>query len=86
MVKSDAYNGEQRYNPFNFKHYNATSMDVLVNSKSAYGRPLTMNFGANQYIYPYMHLMSALGYLDEIILVILVEVNTKMETHYTEWI
>lgn len=34
LVKSAAYNGDVTMNPFKFSHFNANSINLLVNSKS----------------------------------------------------
>ena len=62
MVSNTAYNGSQILNPFRFHHYNMTSANITVDSKSVFGTPITLNVPTGQYMQAYWSLMSALGY------------------------
>ena len=53
MVNNNAFNGQKALNPFNFKHYNMSSADILVNGKTALAKPLTMNIATNEYLQAY---------------------------------
>ena len=62
VVSNTAYNGSKTLNPFNFKHYNMISADITIDSRSVFGKPLTMNMATSQYMQPYWRTMGALGY------------------------
>jgi hypothetical protein len=62
IVSNTAYNGSKALNPFNFKHYNMISADITIDSRSVYGKPLSMNMTNSQYMQPYWSTMGALGY------------------------
>ena len=40
LVDNTAYTGTKAENPFNFKHFNVSSANILLNSTSLYGRPI----------------------------------------------
>ena len=50
FVSSQRYNGSYSLNPFEFNHYNADTMSVLVNDVCMPHRPLEMNFQKGQFI------------------------------------
>ena len=62
LVSNATYNGSKAHNPFHFKHFNMTSADITVDSKSVYGKPLVMNMADGQYLQAYWSMMSSLGY------------------------
>ncbi|MEE8289663.1 MAG: hypothetical protein V3R25_09650, partial [Nitrosomonadaceae bacterium] len=62
MVSNTAYIGSKPLNPFNFKHYNMISADITVDSKSVFGKPLTLDIASGQYMQAYWTSMSGLGY------------------------
>ena len=62
MHGHNAFNGQKALNPFNFKHYNMSSADILVNGKTALATPLTMNIATNEYLQAYWNTIIALGY------------------------
>ena len=44
LVSADRYNGSYHLNPFNFQHFYANQMSVLINDVSTPHRPLEFNF------------------------------------------
>lgn len=62
MVDNNAFNGQKALNPFNFKHYNMSSADILVNGKTVLAKPMSMNMATNEYLQAYWNTMSSLGY------------------------
>jgi hypothetical protein len=63
LVSNAAYNGNKAQNPFNFQHFNMTSADILVDSKSVFGKALSSNFANGQYLQPFMSMHSAMGFI-----------------------
>lgn len=57
FVGVDAYNGSYSRNPFNFQHYYAKSLSVLVNDVSVPHRPFELDFNRNQFAAPLCNLM-----------------------------
>ena len=49
FVSSQRYNGNYSLNPFEFNHYNANTMSVLINDVCMPHRPLEMNFQKGQF-------------------------------------
>ena len=49
FVSSQRYNGNYSLNPFEFNHYNANTMSILVNDVCMPHRPLEMNFQKGQF-------------------------------------
>ena len=49
FVSSQRYNGNYSLNPFEFNHYNANTMSILVNDVYMPHRPLEMNFQKGQF-------------------------------------
>ena len=49
FVSSQRYNGNYLLNPFEFNHYNANTMSILVNDVCMPHRPLEMNFQKGQF-------------------------------------
>ena len=49
FVSSQRYNGNYSLNPFEFNHYNANTMSVLVSDVCMPHRPLEMNFQKGQF-------------------------------------
>ncbi|MET0103903.1 MAG: hypothetical protein ABW072_02035 [Sedimenticola sp.] len=50
LVASEAYSGDYKKNPFNFQHYNCSSVGFYVDGQSYPSRPLQPNFEANQFV------------------------------------
>ena len=46
MVKSKAFNGDYKLNPYNLEHFEISSLGVYVNDESVPGKPLQMDFAA----------------------------------------
>ena len=49
MVSSEGYSGSYTKNPFNFQHYNCSSVGFYVDGQSYPSHPLQPNFEANQF-------------------------------------
>lgn len=62
MVSSEAYSGKRSKNPFNFEHFNLSSIQLSVNGYSIPTKPLEMNFVNESQIYSraYFNLFRAL--------------------------
>ena len=57
MVSNSAYDGTNELNPFNFKHFNLSQLNLMVDGLSApYYKPLEFNFGDNHYLRGYYSL------------------------------
>ena len=57
MVTNSAYDGSYILNPFNFRHFNLSKLNLMVDGQSApYYKPLEFNFAENQYIRGYYSL------------------------------
>ena len=49
LVSSEAYSGSYKKNPFNFRHYDCSSLGFYVDGQSYPSHPLQPNFEADQY-------------------------------------
>ena len=61
MVDQDAYNGNYKKNPFNFKHHELTSLGLFVNTIPVPGKRIETKFseeGGQQYINAYLSLFN----------------------------
>jgi hypothetical protein len=47
LVESAAFNGGYKKNPFNFQHFNVSSIGITVNGEEMPFKPLSLSFGAN---------------------------------------
>ena len=65
LVSNAAYNGRKNLNPFKFHHYNMTSANVIVNSKSILAKPLEFNMARGHFLLAYWNLQNALGYVNK---------------------
>ena len=63
LVENSAFNGAYNKNPFNFKHFKATQVGVLVNGESVPMKALQLNFDQKQYMTGYMSLFTGTGML-----------------------
>ena len=63
MVSNSAYSGQKALNPFNFQHFNVSSINITVDSKCVFAKPLTVNMTNGNYIQAYWNLMIAMGYI-----------------------
>ncbi len=63
LVSNTTYNGSKALNPFNFKHYNMTSADITVDTKSVYGKPMFMHIGSGQFMEPFWTMQHGLGFI-----------------------
>ena len=61
MVSNAAFNGNKKLNPFNFQHFNITSADITIDSKSVFGKPLSADVGSDQFLDFYWSLNRTLG-------------------------
>ncbi|XP_045158604.2 uncharacterized protein F54H12.2-like [Mercenaria mercenaria] len=50
LVPSVAFNGDYAHNPFNFKHYNCSSIGLYVDGQSVPSQPMQPNYSADQYM------------------------------------
>ncbi len=60
MVDNDAYNGSYVKNPYNFKHYQATSVALYMDGQQV-GKPLDLNFRRGKNIRSYWGLFTGTG-------------------------
>ena len=60
-VDNDAFNGNYQKNPFNFKHFNLSKLNVYLDGQQQTVRPLEPDFANNQFIAAYMTLFSGTG-------------------------
>ncbi|XP_046856166.1 uncharacterized protein F54H12.2-like [Xenia sp. Carnegie-2017] len=47
LVASAAFNGAYKLNPFNFQHFNVSSLGISVNGESLPSKPFKLSFGNN---------------------------------------
>ena len=63
MVSNKAYSGQNALNPFKFHHYNLSTANIMVDSKSVFAKPISMNMTNGNYLQGYWNLMLAMGYI-----------------------
>ena len=63
MVSNAVYSGQKALNPFNFQHYNVSSVNITVDSKCVFAKPLSINMTNGNYLQAYWNLMLAMGYI-----------------------
>ena len=61
MVDSQGFNGSQKFNPFNFEHFNYNYLAIYIDSTQIPAKPLTPNFKNKQYIRSYYTLFEGTG-------------------------
>ncbi|CAB4021329.1 hypothetical protein BSL78_29952 [Paramuricea clavata] len=62
LVESAAFNGGLKTNPFNFQHFNMSSLSVSVNGEPIPFKPIQLSFGANpQFIEAFLTQFSGTG-------------------------
>lgn len=61
LVNSKAFQGDYKLNPFHFKHFDVSYMNVQVNGEQVSVGPLNLNFDDNVYIEAYDNLFEGLG-------------------------
>ena len=61
LVDNDAFNGSYAKNPFNFKHYNLSQLQVYLDGQQQNVRPLELNYAANEYVSAYLTLFAGTG-------------------------
>ena len=64
LTDEAAFTGTSTQNPFNFKHYNLSSFNILVNSRSIYGEAIECDFGNQSYLDIFWRSMDALGHIN----------------------
>ncbi len=65
MVKSKAFSGDYKLNPFNMQHFDLSSLGVYVNDESLPGKALQMNWEDDNVIEGYQSLFTGLDKLGE---------------------
>lgn len=60
-VDNNAYNGAYNKNPFNFKHYNMTSLSLQIDGQEQACNPIHTNFETSEIIRAYMSLFMDTG-------------------------
>ena len=65
IVSSGAYTGDYLKNPFEFKHYDLSVINITVNGDSSTFLPMKIDFEKNQYIQLYNNLFESLGISNE---------------------
>lgn len=61
FVDNKAFNGDKKYNPFNFKHYNINFFSLYIDGTQIPSKPLQPNFKENLYADAYHTLYSGTG-------------------------
>ncbi len=61
FVDNSAFNGAYNKNPFNFKHYNLTSLSLQVDGQEQACRPIHANFQTGETVRAYMSLFTDTG-------------------------
>lgn len=61
MVESQAFNGTQKLNPFNFEHFNYNYLALYIDSTQIPAKPLTPDFKKNHYIRSFYTLFEGTG-------------------------
>lgn len=63
LVRSDAFNGDQHRNPFNFSHFNLESISLRKNGEPLPFQSLDLRYDSNNYVMGYLSLHQSLGRL-----------------------
>ncbi|XP_046862568.1 uncharacterized protein F54H12.2-like [Xenia sp. Carnegie-2017] len=62
LVASAAFNGAYKLHPFNFQHFNVSSLGISVNGKSLPSKPFKLSFGNNpRYIEAFLSQFAGTG-------------------------
>ncbi|XP_046841914.1 uncharacterized protein F54H12.2-like [Xenia sp. Carnegie-2017] len=62
LVASAAFNGAYKINPFNFQHFNVSSLGISVNGESLPSKPFKLSFGNNpRYIEAFLSQFAGTG-------------------------
>jgi len=61
VVSSPAYRGNYRLGPFNFQHFNASSIQVCAGGENYPPIPINMHYANDIYVEPFVHFHEALG-------------------------
>ena len=65
FVRSEAKQGDYRYNPFNFQHFNVSSIHFKINGQMVNGEALKMNYANDDVAQGFWSLMRMKKILDE---------------------
>lgn len=63
LVRTDAFSGSLHYNPFNFSHFNVSSISLRNNGSSVPFETIDVDYANDNYKLGYMSLMQATGHL-----------------------
>ena len=63
MVSNSAYSGQKALNPFKFQHYNVSAVNITVDSKCVFAKPLSLNMANSNYLQAYWNLMLAMNFV-----------------------
>jgi hypothetical protein len=61
LVSSSAFNGSYKGNPFNFRHWDVSYLNVTVDGRTTSGKPLIMDYAHNQYVRAFYGANLAMG-------------------------
>ena len=61
MSDNESHTGSYKKNPFNFKHFDLSSIAVYVNGESLPAGPMKLNFASNQYLQAYRSIFTTSG-------------------------
>ncbi|MGB5438026.1 MAG: hypothetical protein WBN90_00030, partial [Gammaproteobacteria bacterium] len=61
LVDNDAFHGSYTKSPFNFKHYNASSIQITAGGVNHPPNPIVMDFNRKHITRPYVQMYEALG-------------------------
>lgn len=61
LVTSKAYSGDPQRNPYNFRHFNCTSLALYVDGQSVPSAPIQSNFQKGNFVEAYMSLFTGTG-------------------------
>jgi hypothetical protein len=64
-VDADAYHGTYRKTPFNFKNHSIDEVSVTAAGQAYPQKPITIDFGANNFMQAFVQLFEGLGIADE---------------------
>ena len=63
LTDETANTGTSNQNPFNFKHFNLNSFNILVNSRSIFGEAIKCDFANDHYLEIYWQTMKSLSHI-----------------------
>ena len=65
MVRNTDINGDPTTNPFDFRHFNLSKLEVSIDGKTTHNKPFTPNFADGEVLRSYMSLFQATGSLGQ---------------------